>query len=329
MVLLITFISLWRKILAYSFATELALWIERQNISRKELIALLQCSYYEEFDGLDLITLSRWLTGKSIPPLYKQLYIAKCLDIDFIGIIESIDASKQKCSKKSLAAVNFLTKALDFSISIFSYQKLPEQVIAEIKDLSFDEYFDVLGNFYNNISSLKTFNDKLFKISRDLIYTAIFLKNDNDVIVGHWSGIIDMDFINDSSFGLKIPEEEISKSLLIMPGYYVSSKHYFELLNLAICYYLLKYSNKKEYAYFFIVDFQPMVSFCKIVFDAEEVKYYRDSNKMGVYLLKFNIIKAISNPIILKDVQERLKCLFNSDNQCHLCNRCNLAKFKS
>ncbi|ABI39304.1 hypothetical protein Shewmr4_2231 [Shewanella sp. MR-4] len=309
--------------MTYKFSTKLESWIEQKEISRKDLIALLQCEYYDIFDGLDLITLSRWINGKSTPPLYKQLYIAKILGVNFVDILKEVDVLEQKSSNKAMTAVNLLSKALDFSISSFSYFKLPEHVISEVSEIRSDEYQNIFGKFNSNILSLKEFNK--FLSTKDLLYTALLLKNDDGLIVGHWSGIANLLPLNDSPHFIKLDKDEVKKSALVMPGYYTSSKHYFELINLAICYYLLKFSSEKDYVYFFIADFPPMLSFCKVVFEAKEVKYYRSSdNKMGMYLMKFNIIKAISNPAVLKDVQKKLQCLFNCDDKCR---QCNLNKF--
>uniref|UniRef100_Q0HUB1 HTH cro/C1-type domain-containing protein n=1 Tax=Shewanella sp. (strain MR-7) TaxID=60481 RepID=Q0HUB1_SHESR len=306
-------------IVAYKFSTKLESWIEQRKMSRKDLIALLQCEYYDIFEGLDLITLSRWVNGKSTPPLYKQLYVAKVLGVNIVDIIKEIDVLKQKSSNKAMAAVNLISKALDFSISSFSYVKLPEVIFSEVIELKGKAYNDVFGDFYKNIVSFRDFNQ--FLSDKDISYFALLLKNEDGLIVGHWSGIANLEAIDDISHLLKIDNDELKKSVLVKPGYYTSSKHYFELICVAICYYLLNYAKEKDYAYFFIVDFQPMLSFCKIVFEAEEVKYYRNSdNKMGVYLMRFNIIKAISNPVVIKDVQARLLCLSNCDGKCKQCN---------
>ncbi|MGL5668001.1 MAG: XRE family transcriptional regulator, partial [Shewanella sp.] len=171
----------------------------------------------------------------------------------------------------------------------------------------------------NNIISLRGLTQYL--LDKDVSYSALLLKNDGGQIVGHWSGIANLEAIHNSSKFFKVNSDELKKSVLVMPGHYTSSKHYFELICVAICYYLLNYVREKDYAYFFIVDFQPLVSFCKIVFEAEEVKYCRGyDNKMGGYLMKINIIKAVSNPVIIKDVQARLFCLSNCDGKCKQCN---------
>ncbi len=60
--------------MSYSINRKLSEWIEDKKITRKELISILQNINYEEFCGLDSITLSRWLNGRTTPPLYKQLY---------------------------------------------------------------------------------------------------------------------------------------------------------------------------------------------------------------------------------------------------------------
>ncbi|MFA0001731.1 hypothetical protein AB4428_25910, partial [Vibrio lentus] len=62
--------------------------MRKKNISRNELIELL---YKErEFQQLDHVTLSRWITGKTTPSLYKQVLIIKVLNISLLSFITDI-----------------------------------------------------------------------------------------------------------------------------------------------------------------------------------------------------------------------------------------------
>lgn len=308
--------------MAYCFKDELSRWVETRGISRKDVIALLQNNYYEEFKGLDSITLSRWFTGKSVPPIYKQLYIAKCLEMDLVQVLSRMDLSKVRYSNKHDVVISTLVKALDFSISNLSYRKVSGPPKSEIKSLSLNEYADMFKEFNHNISPLARFYRDLQDKGNDVKYQCVLIKNEQEAIVGHWYGIVNIDGINGLPSFINIPQEEAEKSCLIGVGYYTSSAHYFELIVQALCYYLIRYSSKKDYAYFFVVDFQPLVAFSKLVFNAEEVKYYppKEKGSMGVYLLRHNIIKSISNPVLLKKVKEKLECLANCELECNLCN---------
>lgn len=306
------------------FKDSLSLWIETKGVSRKELIALLQNNYYEEFKGLDAITLSRWLNGKSTPPLYKQFYIAKCLDVNLKEHIRSLDLSAMKYPTKYDAILYNLTKALDFSLSVLSYRRVPKYVKSEISRDTYNEHLERFGGFYNNISALKNFKRALYDMKSSIDYKSIVLKNEDGEIIGHWSGILDVDKLNGIPSFITIPENEVDRSCLVSLGYYANSEHYFELIVQAICLYLVSYSKTKDFIYFYNVDCRPIIEFCKFIFNAEEMKYYPpldDKDKMGVYLLKFNIIKSIANPALLKRVQDKLNCLATCvPKNCQLCN---------
>ncbi|HAS6342042.1 XRE family transcriptional regulator [Vibrio vulnificus] len=306
------------------FKDSLSTWIETKGVSRKEFIALLQNKYYEEFKGLDAITLSRWLNGKSTPPLYKQFYIAKCLDVNLKEHIRSLDLSKMKYPTKYDTIFYNLTKALDFSISVLSYRSVPKYVKSEISRDSYQEHVERFGGFYSNISALKNFKNALYGMKNTINYKSIVLKNEEDEIIGHWSGLMDLDKLNGIPSFITVPENELDRSCLVSLGYYVNSEHYFELIIQAICLYLVSYSRTKDFIYFYNVDCRPIIEFCKFVFNAEEMKYYPpldEKDKMGVYLLKFNIIKSIANPALLKRVQKKLNCLSECETtNCQLCN---------
>ncbi|MCH1930493.1 XRE family transcriptional regulator [Shewanella sp. A25] len=305
----------------YKFSSELLLWMEKKELSRKDFIDFLQDSIPNEFEGLDLVTLSRWLTDKSTPPLYKQIYIAVILNADILDIIIRINISKFKKSNKCDLVVSLLSKALDFSTSVLSYKKLTGNIRSEIRNISHLEYFNFFYDFNKNVSALNSFKNELYNIGNEIEYTVIFLKNENDEIIGHWSGISCLKKLSSFTSFIKVPDSEIKNSCLIMLGYYSGANNYFELITQAICYFIIKYNNSKRYAYFFIPDFKPMLDFIKVMFNAKCIKYYRgEKNEIGIHLIKLDIIKSICNPIILTDVQKKLRCLSNCKPHCNLCN---------
>lgn len=314
----------WCLVVILEFRDSLSLWIKNSGFTRKELIALLQNEYYEEFKGLDSITLSRWLNGKSTPPLYKQFYVAKCLNVNFREYVNSLDLSKIKYPTKYDTVLYNLTKALDFSISALSYRYVPKYVKSEISNDSYQEFRHKFGEFYDNVSSLTKFQHCLYEKGNDLDYKSIVLKNEDNEIIGHWSGIVDIMKLNGNPSFISIPPNEASKSCVVFLGYYVNSEHYFELITQAVCLYLFSYWKKKDYVYFFNVNYRPIIEFCKLIFNAEEIRYYPpldEKEKMGVYLLKFDIVKSISNPVVLSMVKKKLNCLSTCNYEhCKLCN---------
>jgi hypothetical protein len=201
---------------------------------------------------------------------------------------------------------------------------VPKYVKSEISRDTYNEHLERFGEFYGNVSPLKNFKRALYEMKSSIDYKSIVLKNEDGEIIGHWSGIIDIEKLNGIPSFITIPQNEVDRSCLVSLGYYVNSEHYFELIVQAICLYLMAYSKTKDFVYFYIVDCRPLVEFCKFIFNAEEMKYYPpldDKDKMGVYLLKFNIIKSIANPTLLTKVQKKLNCLATCDpKNCQLCN---------
>ncbi|MCR9942185.1 XRE family transcriptional regulator [Vibrio owensii] len=312
----------------YDFERELASWLEKREISRKELIAILQQSYYDDFKGLDSITLSRWLTGKVVPPLYKQFLIAKCLEQDLSDIIVTIDENTQKSPFRYSTVLNSVIKAFDFSLTALSYTRLPDKVTSEIRTHTYYEHTINFHDFYVNLSALEGFISELYALKNEVKYKTVLLKNSQGEIIGHWISILNLEKLVSLSSFIPIPENEIKRSCLVKLGYAMNSDHFFELIIQSICYYLLRQCQYKDYAYIFITGY-PILEFAKKVFGAKEVKYYPPVNsyqKMGVYLVKVNIVKAISNPILIPKIKKKLKCLQSCDFVD--CNLCNLRDFR-
>lgn len=313
----------------YRFQNELAYWLEKKLVSRKELIALLQQAHYEEFKGLDVITLSRWLNGKVIPPLYKQFYIARCLDADLVEMILHLDEDEHKKPARHSSVLASLIKAFDFSLTALSYFKVPESIRCEIRAQTYYEHLEVFKDFYSNVSAIEGFIEDLYAMKTDIKYKCILLKNKQDDIVGHWAGILNLEKLNNLPSFISIPENELKRSCLVKLGHAMNSTHFFELVTQAICYYLLSLYKTKDYVYIFIAGY-PILEFAKKVFNAKEVKYYPptdSSQKVGLYLVKFDIIRSISNPILIPKIKKKLQCLQECDY--NACNLCNLRQFCS
>ncbi len=307
------------------FKEKLSKWMESEGMSRKDLIAKLQVKYYDEFKGLDTITLCRWLNGMTIPPIYKQIYIAKCLNADILEYIRELDLSLINLSRKNDVIICLMEKAINFSLSTLSYIKIGKNIQFELIEQSFQEHYNAFGSFYENIPPIAEFTKSLYGKAEIIKYTSILIKNDDGQMIGHWTGIQDIEILNGIPGFICIPKDEISRSSLVGQGNYINSAHYFELIVQVICFFLVKLFHRKDFLYMFLYDFKPVIDYCKIVLNAESVKYYAPDkkSKMGVYLFKFNIIKSISNPSLLLKVQDKLKCLAKCNPK--LCNnKCNL-----
>lgn len=308
------------------FHKQLTSWLDKRGINRKELIALLQSQYHDEFGGLDSVTLSRWVKGHSIPSTCKQLYIAKSLDVNLTDLIVGVEFKEKKTPAKHSTALSNLNKILDKTTSYFSYDVITGEPELEIKALTHTEYIEKFGNFDRNASALKGYYNELYSIGNNISFSCILIKNEYGNIIGHLSGIPDIRKLSSFKSLSGIPKDDFERSCIIHLGKYISSTHYFELIYQALCLHLLKYSGRLDKAYFFIPDFAAMILFCKLVLKAKVIKYFPSATKseIGVYLVAFDILKVIASPIIINEVKSRLECVINCDPNC---TRCNLACF--
>ncbi|WCE31665.1 helix-turn-helix domain-containing protein [Vibrio sp. SCSIO 43137] len=307
------------------FHKQLSSWLDKRGISRKELIALLQSQYHDEFGGLDSVTLSRWIKGHSTPSTCKQLYIAKSLDVNIADLITSVEFNNTKIPVKHSAVISDLIKILDKTTSYLSYDVITGEADIEIKTLNHSEYIEKFANFDKNASALKSYYKELYTLGNNISFSCILIKNEHKNIIGHLSGIIDIRRMASFKSLSCIPREDFDKSCIIHLGKYTSSKHYFDLIYQVICLHLLKYSARFDKAYFFIPDFSAMILFCKIVLKAEVIKYFPPGEKseIGVYLVAFDILRVIASPVIIHEVKSRLECVKNCDPKCTKCNlRC-------
>ncbi|GLO63691.1 hypothetical protein MACH09_41990 [Vibrio sp. MACH09] len=304
------------------FHEQLAKWLDEKEITRKDFIALLQSHYHAEFSGLDSVTLSRWIKGHSTPSVDKQLYIAKCLNVDMVNLITDIELSKRKTPVKHSTAISELSKILDKTTSYFSYDIIIGEADIEIKALTHSEYVEKFGNFDKNASALKGYYHELNSMGNEINYSCILINNEHNNTIGHLSGITDIRKLSLFKSLNDIPKSDFERSCIIHLGKYTSSKHYFELVYQALCLYLLKYSSRLDKAYFFIPDFTAMMLFCKLVLKAKIIKYFPSSTKteIGVYLVSFDILKVIASPIITQEIRSRLECVMNCDPNCRKCN---------
>ncbi len=308
----------------YDFSSDLFSWINNKKVSRKELITLLQLDDYEEFKGLDNITLSRWLTGKTVPPLYKQFIIAKVLGVNLINLLIKVDISKLKPTNKLSKVAESLVRLLDFSVTTLSYNRIPDTASCRIENQTFNEHIKDFGSFHSNISALDDVFSHMYKLGDSVHYPAIKLLNENNDIIGHWTGMSDIEKLGSNPYFSFLDPTDLSQCSLVSVGFYKSSKHFFELLVYGLCYYLLCLAEKKRYAYVFIAGY-PMYEIVKLLLSVEESRYFppgKHDSKLGVYMMKVDVIKALTNPLLLPMVQEKMRCLMECDKR--NCNDCNL-----
>jgi transcriptional regulator with XRE-family HTH domain len=310
----------------YEFKTELLKWLKEKDVSRRQLISSLQLYDYVAFYGLDHVTLSRWLSGKTVPSIEKQLKIALCMKVNIVDVISRVTV--KSVTNNLLSATDAMCSYLDSSINVLSYNSI-ENVRCEISSLSYHSYMCLFRDFYQNLSALESLRIALTKLRDEVRYNTILLKNPSHFIVGHWIVIENMSKLNTVDPFSTFSNRELSEGVLLMLGYYINSKHLIDLFVNALCYYIFVLSSKgKKHAYIQIIG-STMLQFAKKVFNAELVKFYspRTKDDIGVYLVKVDIVKSVINPTILPLVRARLECLSTCKKA--QCNKCNLIDFVS
>ncbi len=301
---------------ALKFKDYLAMWLTKKQCSRKELIALLQKRYYPLFSGLDAVTVCRWLNGKTVPKLNKQLCIAQCLQIDIVDFLLTIHPSTIRPLRKEELAHQQLTRAFNSSLSPLSYNQLYQDNHINVCEHSYQKHISSFGDFYRNISALRPFLSELYRMRSEVRYRSTVIRNPNRDVLGHWAGIMNIEKINNLPSFISLPPEQVRYGLVIMPGFYACAQHHLDIILHSACLYLTFDYKEKDTAYIFVVEYPPILHFYKTIMRAKEVKYYpplESRDKMGVYLLQFDIMEAISSPFLFPKIQEQILVIQKAD----------------
>ncbi|WP_186176343.1 hypothetical protein [Vibrio jasicida] len=306
----------------YEFSKVLNRLCLDNGLSNLDAIALLQNSNYKEFSTLDQVTFSRWKTGKTQPCIYKQFYIISYLVDDFKKFLSDNDFEFDSVSIRHKNIVKKFSRSIDFSMTSFCYGKCDVDYKISFVKQSHIEHQEYFGSFYKNIEALFEFKEELYKKGTDIKYQALIISDNQNNLLGHWAWIENLDKVvdNQSEF-IYLSDKKIKKSVLIGVGFYPNSKFFFELIISSLVNYLFRCSSKKETAYVFVPSLTPLLNLCQIVFYGKIVKCYpsKSGNKVGIYLMEFDIMKIISSPLILSDLKRKLSCI----NECKNCGRCN------
>ncbi len=302
--------------MSYQFSEQIHSWVNEKGLSRADFIALLQNYDYEEFKGLDAITLSRWFTGKTTPSPLKQLLIAHCLQVDLVSFILALDSSKLKISAKLMAVFTQFLKGLDFSTSALSYRRLTDNPDCVIEYNDYQQHMSQFGAFYQNIPSLYPFVLDLKNWRNTLSFTEITLNNNQQEIFGHCTLIENITPFNGISSFISVPENDVAESVLINAGFFKQSSHYIELCVNTLCYYLIYLSKTKRTAYSFVIG-HPYYEVSKLVFHAQNVKTYMQGNKRAasVHLMRLDLLKSVLHPVFLPLIKKKLHSLKDQDNR--------------
>jgi len=291
-----------------TFNNFLSNYIKNKKISRNELIERL---YKErEFQQLDHVTLSRWITGKTTPSLYKQVLIAKALKISLLSFIKNTKHQKTNVTNKHEAVLNKFKQSFGITPMLY-YSDVTTPLEYRLKNQNYQEHFHVFRAFYNNIEPLKRLAKDLLKLEDQLSYECIVLTNSEKKIIGHFSQIIDIEKINNSSNFISIPNGEIEKSTLAIMGCYANEEQFLGLLVRALAQMSQNHFSQKEYIYIYVVGTMSQELITSL-FYGEIIRTYASKKAYSniiVSLIKINFVKALVNPLLFTKVSENLLCM--------------------
>ncbi len=140
-----------------TFSTFLKTNINKSKYSRMELIAQLNL-FHLEFQNLDSVTLSRWITNKTIPSLHKQLLICLYFKQDLYSFIKNKNYTSNKTNlnfeKKVKTTMNSVENAIQ-NISYFYNKNHKSEYSVTLNNKA--EYRNKFKVFYNNFNLYKDF----------------------------------------------------------------------------------------------------------------------------------------------------------------------------
>ncbi len=306
------------------FGKKLSSWISQSNLSRSEVIAKLQLFSFNDFCGTDHITLSRWLNGRTTPSLYKQILIAICLEQNVGQFLVMSDLHPSKLPIRIFNIKSKFEKTIDYLNPTLSYKNL-DHIKCNIVEFKYFDFNRTFKDFYDNISSSIPILDILEKQKENFKNHTILLYNKYSEIIAHFP------ILEGLTYFPNITKKDLNNSFLINVVFFQTTNQYYELIIHASCLYLLNpyYLRQKRNVYI-LVHGLATYEITKSVFSAEDVKYPNSKNNHGIYMLKVDILKAITNPIIIRRIQKKLTCLLSGDEvKCNKCNRCNLREYKN
>lgn len=269
-----------------------------------ELIAQLNL-FHSEFENLDSVTLSRWITNKTIPSLYKQLLICLYFKQDLYDFIKNKIYTSNKTNMNFEKNIKRTMENVEYSLQNVSYfynKNEKSEYIVTLNDKK--EYRDKFGIFYNNFN---LYTD-LFKFIDDNSLspkTITCEKRINSIIVSHDS----LAFINKkhkmffekffkvninlnefwfANVGVHKSEESLNKSFTLMT-YLLIIKNSYDYLSLV--------RGENNFNHYQELGYKQI---CETIIEGNE----------RFYLCQANILDVLSNQYVIQEVSR----LFNELN---------------
>ncbi|QLK43862.1 hypothetical protein DR996_00385 [Vibrio owensii] len=287
------------------FSQNLKDFIEKRRVNREFIIDVFNKSAFEELSKCDLTTLSRWVSGKTIPSLNKQFKVCIALGIDLLDYVLKLEPSLYKEGKKSKDAFDEYIRYLNHSNANLSYFSRSKDVDVYYGFLESSEHRRILDPYLSNFSgymSLREFIDK----NNIIKPYHVFLFKESGNLCGHIAITEDnVDYLK--LFG--VYSEDLDNSIGILPANYMDAKIYWLIVSSLLYFYLSTGNYKKNIYITMNVRDRNTWEYYKQVASGETLTFFAPSNQLnnldkGLFLIKFDILKLLSHPTVLAKFQE-------------------------
>ncbi|NVH48432.1 hypothetical protein [Photobacterium damselae] len=275
--------------------------IIKSQLSRKDCIAKLNI-YHSEFKNLDSVTLSRWLNGRTVPSLYKQILLCNFFEYNLMDFIKNkhfqVLNEGKKTSEIYLNEMNNIQSSIANISYVYSRDSIPTY---QLNIYTKDEYRKRFLLFYLNFDLYKQLFNMIDNLSVDPI-TLTFEEIKDNSISSHGS----ISYIEKKNkiyfcdfFDIKLNETE--DFWLSNIGYRTSNEAF--LISFSAMIYFL-YHQKKEFYLSLIRSERSFHSLSEIGYEQIGKTIFDHGEK--IYLAKCNILRVLSNSYAINQISEIL-----------------------
>lgn len=270
--------------------------------SKKELLIKLQLEH-EEFHGLNSMTLTNWIKGRSIPSLHKQLLIAQsyCCFYDYFEYFEGSKVSKED--------ERFFSSIIDKIDSPY-HQILPSSAntFFSYQKGKHSELYSYIKPFASKVGNFSTIFEQLRHTEANAELLAIKSEDNKKLESFIWISHGFDAYLDYMSHSVKKHAFSEKDCLAITLVYYRYSEHFLLLIGILFNLLLEQYSFKR-----------------KLVLSSRGFEGLMISEHLGgklissfpglkcgnYYLHEFDTIRFLSNPIIINIAKQYSKKYHN------------------
>ncbi len=276
--------------------------ISSSGMTRKQILEVCHESNDSELQSTDAITLSRWINGKTVPSLYKQILLVKLLRGSLQDFLKSIQLTDIKDNSKEESFFNNYARLIDNNHNSINYLSRSNEKHVEIKTEPINDVLNKLSAFHNNFSSFNSFLES----------TKIIYKSNASLITYYESGkpVGHIAFIEINKITFK--KNVFTDAILFFPVYYCDSNILKELMANFFITLLDAPWNNYKYALGLTMP-GARLDFHNLFGDAESLAFYppNENHKVGafdkgLFFIKINLLKYYSKKVIVKEIIQRL-----------------------